>query len=48
MTETPIIAESGYPGFELITRAPEAFAAYIRAEHALWGKLLKERGIRAE
>ena len=27
---------------------PEAFRAYIRAEHAKWGKLIREAGIRVE
>jgi len=28
--------------------APEAFAAYIRAEHAKWGRIIREAGIKAE
>jgi tripartite-type tricarboxylate transporter receptor subunit TctC len=28
--------------------SPEAFAAYIRAEHEKWGKLIREAGIKAE
>jgi tripartite-type tricarboxylate transporter receptor subunit TctC len=35
-------------GFVPIGDTPEAFAAYIRAEHARWGKLIAEAGVRAE
>ena len=35
-------------GFEIVTSTPDAFGAYIRSEHARWGKFVKERGIRGE
>ncbi|HJY77761.1 MAG TPA: tripartite tricarboxylate transporter substrate binding protein [Burkholderiales bacterium] len=37
-------AEGGEPKGE----TPEEFAAFIRAEHARWGKIIREAGIRAE
>ena len=38
----------GAVGMEPIADAPEAFAASIRAEHAKWGKVIREAGIRIE
>jgi tripartite-type tricarboxylate transporter receptor subunit TctC len=35
-------------GFEPVADTPEEFAAFIRAEHARWGKLIAEAGIRAD
>lgn len=35
-------------GLDPAPSGPEAFRAYIRAEHAKWGKLIREAGIRAE
>jgi tripartite-type tricarboxylate transporter receptor subunit TctC len=35
-------------GFQPAGGTPEQFAAYIRSEMQKWGKLIKERGIRAE
>jgi tripartite-type tricarboxylate transporter receptor subunit TctC len=35
-------------GTDPIGDTPEEFAAFIRAEHARWGKLIAEAGIRAE
>ena len=35
-------------GAEAGTDPPEAFAAAIRAEHAKWGLLLRELGVRPE
>ena len=35
-------------GFDPVGDTPEEFAAFIRAEHARWGKLIAEAGIRAE
>jgi tripartite-type tricarboxylate transporter receptor subunit TctC len=35
-------------GFETVGDTPEEFAAFIRAEHARWGKLISEAGIRAD
>ena len=38
----------GAVGAEPLADAPEAFAAVIRAEHAKWGKVIREAGIRIE
>ncbi|MBI3068345.1 MAG: tripartite tricarboxylate transporter substrate binding protein [Betaproteobacteria bacterium] len=35
-------------GFEPVGNTPQEFAAYIKAEIAKWGKVIKEAGIRAE
>lgn len=35
-------------GAEGGSRSPEEFAAFIRAEHAKWGKVVREAGIKAE
>ena len=38
----------GAVGLEPLADTPEAFAAAIRAEHAKWGKVIREAGIRIE
>jgi tripartite-type tricarboxylate transporter receptor subunit TctC len=35
-------------GSEPVGDSPEAFAAFIKAEHAKWGPIVREAGIRAE
>lgn len=35
-------------GYEITTSSPAQFAAYIKAEHARWGRFVKERGIKGE
>ena len=35
-------------GAEIVTDAPEQFAAYIKAETAKWGKLIREIGVKPE
>jgi tripartite-type tricarboxylate transporter receptor subunit TctC len=35
-------------GLEPITNSPEQFAAYIREQTVVWGKVVKAAGIRAE
>lgn len=35
-------------GFETTASTPEAFAQFIRTEHATWGKLIRELGIREQ
>ena len=35
-------------GLDPAPSSPEAFQAYIKAEHAKWGKLIREAGIKAE
>jgi len=35
-------------GLEPVTNSPEAFAAYIRSETAVWGKVVRDSGIRIE
>lgn len=48
MDDAGVRSTLGALGFEIVTSTPEAFATYIRSEHALWGKIVKERGIRGE
>lgn len=35
-------------GLEPVTNSPEEFAAYIRSQTAVWGKVVKDAGIRIE
>ena len=35
-------------GLEPVTNSPEEFAAYIRSETAVWGKVVRESGLRIE
>jgi tripartite-type tricarboxylate transporter receptor subunit TctC len=35
-------------GFEIVTSSPEEFAAHLKSELAKWGRVIKERGMRAE
>jgi len=35
-------------GFEVVASTPEEFAAFLAAEHGRWGRVFKERGMRAE
>ena len=35
-------------GLDVIASTPEAFAAHIDKEQKKWGKVIKERGIKAE
>jgi tripartite-type tricarboxylate transporter receptor subunit TctC len=35
-------------GFEAVGDTPEEFTAFIKSEHARWGKLILDAGIRAE
>jgi tripartite-type tricarboxylate transporter receptor subunit TctC len=35
-------------GATVHTSTPEEFAAYIRAEHARWGEVIRKAGIKAE
>ncbi|HYK14944.1 MAG TPA: tripartite tricarboxylate transporter substrate binding protein [Burkholderiales bacterium] len=44
MTRDKIAAQ----GFNIVTSAPEELAAYIRAEHEKWGKLVKLSGAKVE
>ena len=38
----------GQMGFEIVASTPEEFAAHLRRESEKWGKVIKERRIRAE
>jgi tripartite-type tricarboxylate transporter receptor subunit TctC len=38
----------GAQGGVAVGDSPEAFAAYIRADHKKWGRLIRETGIKAE
>ena len=35
-------------GLDPVSSSPDAFRAYIRSEHAKWGKVIREAGIKAE
>jgi tripartite-type tricarboxylate transporter receptor subunit TctC len=35
-------------GAEVLPTTPEAFAAFIRAEHARWGEVIRRAGIKVE
>jgi tripartite-type tricarboxylate transporter receptor subunit TctC len=41
-------ARFGAQGIEVMTQSPEEFARLIRDDHAKWGKLIKEAGIRGD
>jgi tripartite-type tricarboxylate transporter receptor subunit TctC len=38
----------GKQGFEVVGSTPEEFAAFIRAESAKWGAVVKATGAKAE
>lgn len=40
-----MLAQAGQRA-ELMSSTPEAFAAYIRSEHAKWGKVIRDVGIK--
>lgn len=35
-------------GFEILTNTPEEYAAYLKQEHARWGKVIRDLGLKAE
>jgi len=35
-------------GLEVVASSPEEFAAHLDREQAKWGKVIKQRGIKAE
>jgi tripartite-type tricarboxylate transporter receptor subunit TctC len=35
-------------GIELVTNSPAEFARFVREDHARWGKIIKEAGIKGE
>jgi tripartite-type tricarboxylate transporter receptor subunit TctC len=35
-------------GLDVIASTPEEFAAHVQSEHRKWGKVIKERGMKAE
>lgn len=35
-------------GFEVLTNTPEEYAAYLKQEHARWGKVIRDLGLKAE
>jgi len=41
-------ARLGAQGIELVTNSPQEFSRFIREEHAKWGKLIKEAGIKGD
>ncbi|HEX9396907.1 MAG TPA: tripartite tricarboxylate transporter substrate binding protein [Burkholderiales bacterium] len=45
---TELKARLGPQGIELVTNSPADFARFIRDDHAKWGKLIKEAGIRGD
>ena len=38
----------GAQGIELVTNSPAEFARFIREDHAKWGRIIKEAGIKAD
>ena len=48
----PTVAEVGLPGFEFVawhgTLAPKEFAAYLKGEQEKWGRVIRERNIKAQ
>jgi len=48
LASAAIKADSVNLGYELGGESPEEFAAFIRAEAAKWGKVIKDAGIKAE
>jgi len=41
-------ARLGAQGIELVTNSPAEFAKFIRDDHAKWGRIIKEAGIKAD
>ena len=35
-------------GFEIIPNTPEEYAAFLKQEHARWGRVVKDLGLKAE
>jgi tripartite-type tricarboxylate transporter receptor subunit TctC len=35
-------------GFEVLSNTPQEFSAFLKAEHARWGKVVRELGLKAE
>jgi tripartite-type tricarboxylate transporter receptor subunit TctC len=35
-------------GLDVIASSPEEFAAHVPSEHKKWGRVIKERGMKAE
>jgi len=35
-------------GLDVIASTPEEFAAHVQSEYKKWGKVIKERGMKAE
>jgi tripartite-type tricarboxylate transporter receptor subunit TctC len=48
LTSAKVMQQIAHSGADAISSTPEAFAAYIRAEHARWGKAIKASGIPTE
>ncbi len=48
LTSAKVMQQITNSGADAINSTPEAFAAYIRAEHARWGKAIKASGIPTE
>ena len=48
MASPAIKADAAASGYELDPAGPEEFAAYVRAENAKWGKVIKDANIKIE
>ncbi|MGZ5140661.1 MAG: tripartite tricarboxylate transporter substrate-binding protein, partial [Vulcanimicrobiaceae bacterium] len=35
-------------GFEIVSNTPEQYAAFLREEHARWGKIVRDLNLKAE
>jgi hypothetical protein len=35
-------------GFEIVPNTPEQYAAFLKAEHARWGRIVRDRNLKAE
>jgi hypothetical protein len=35
-------------GFEIVPNTPDEYAAFLKAEHARWGKIVRDLNLKAE
>jgi hypothetical protein len=35
-------------GFEVLSNTPQEYAAFLKQEHARWGKVVRDLGLKAE
>lgn len=48
LSSPALVERFGAEGFEVVTKQPEEFGAYIRAEVKTWGEVIKQAGIKFE